>query len=310
MRRELGRTQDQLHSSVASGDRDVKTEVMEKCAVAVVGGGPAGLQAALTLGRMHVRTVVFDHGRYRNASSPAMHNMLSRDGVGPLELRTAAHEELRAYPWVHVMNVEVNRSRREEAVFVLTAGGAELEAERLVIASGVEDLLLPIDGLAELWGDLVLPCPYCHGHEFSGGPIAVISAGAHAEHVGGLLRGVTDSVPVIAPDLVRQVRRSAMGVAIELMDGSVVEAGCVFIPPNAHPRTLLAEQLDVKTEAGGILVDALGRTDQPGIWAAGDVVRRQDTRIPASVVTAMASGLIAAADIAADLAASREHAGN
>lgn len=267
----------------------------------IIGGGPAGLQAALTLGRMHVETVLFDDARYRNATSARMHNVLGWDGATPGELRAAGRTELAGYPWVTVVEERITTARRGEAGFVLTSSG-ERTVERLLIASGVDDTLMPIQGLSELWGDVVLPCPYCHGHEFSSGPIAVISSGGHAEHVGGLLRGIAEEVPVLHPEAVATVARTAQGVTIALNDGSTVEAACVFIPPNAVPRSDLADELGVRSGADGIAIDALGRTSVPGVWAAGDVAARADQRIPAAVVTALAGGLVAAADIAASVA--------
>ncbi|MFV9426196.1 NAD(P)/FAD-dependent oxidoreductase [Microbacterium sp. S1037] len=266
--------------------------------VAVVGGGPAGLQAALTLGRMHVDTVVFDDGRPRNGTSPRMHNVLGWDGTEPARLRTAARDELRKYPWVRVVDHTVRAARRSADIELDTSGGP-WRAENLLIATGVEDALLPIPGVSDLWGDLVLPCPYCHGHEHAKGPIAVISSGAHADHVGGLLRGLTDEVPHFEPEEVASVTRAGDRALITRHDGRTTEVAAVFIPPNPTPRSRIATDLGVRVEADGIVVDALGRTDQLGIWAAGDVARRLDPHVPAAVVTAMAAGLTAAADIAA-----------
>lgn len=273
---------------------------------AIVGGGPAGLQAALTLGRMHVETLVFDDARYRNAASPMMGNVLGWDGAEPAALRTSAHSELVAYPWVRIVPHRADSVRDMGQGMVLVTSGAEWGVERLLIASGVEDALLPIPGVHELWGDVVLPCPYCHGHEFASGRIAVISDGSHAEHVGGLLRGLSSAVPVMAPETVAAVTRSATGVRIVLHDGAVVEAACVFIPPNAIPRSALADDLGIRSGRDGIEVDALGRTSRVGVWAAGDVAKRADPKIPAAVITAMASGLTAAADIAASVAIARD----
>ncbi|RKR74787.1 thioredoxin reductase [Frondihabitans australicus] len=273
---------------------------------AIVGGGPAGLQAALTLGRMHVETLLFDDVRYRNAASPQMGNVLGWEGAEPAALRAAGHAQLAEYPWVRLVRAGAESARDDGRGLVLTASGAEWSVERLLIASGVEDALVPIPGVRELWGDVVLPCPYCHGHEFAGGPVAVISEGSHAEHVGGLLRGLSSHVPVIAPGEVAEVARSATGVRIMLLDGGVVEASCVFIPPNGVPRSGLAEDLGIRYDGDGIEIDALGRTSRDGVWAAGDVAKRADARIPAAVVTALSSGLIAAADIAASVAVARD----
>jgi thioredoxin reductase len=273
---------------------------------AILGAGPAGLQAALTLGRMHVETLIFDDASYRNSTSPHMQNVLGWDGATPAELWSAGRRELAAYAWVTVIDERVSAASSDAAGILLTTASAQWPVERLLLASGVEDTLLPIPGLRELWGDVVLPCPYCHGHEFSVGPIAIISSGGHADHIGALLRGLTESVPVLAPDEVAAVSRSDAGVTIALRNGGTVEAACVFIPPNPIPRSRVADDLGVASGPDGIDVDALGRTNLTNVWAAGDVAKRVDPRIPAAVVTAMASGLIAAADIAASVGAARD----
>ncbi|MEN0083157.1 MAG: NAD(P)/FAD-dependent oxidoreductase [Leifsonia sp.] len=273
---------------------------------AILGGGPAGLQAALTLGRMHVRTLLLDDGRYRNATSPRIGNVLGWDGAEPERLRAAAHSELTSYPWVQLVSERVESVRTERDDLTVITSSSQWRAQRLLIATGVEDTLLPIPGVRQLWGDVVLPCPYCHGHEFASGSIAVISDGGHAEHVGSLLRRMSSSVPVIAPENVVRVDRSPAGVRILLRDGMAMEAGSVFIPPNPIPRSSAADDLGVRSGPQGIEVDALGRTSRIGVWAAGDVARRADVRIPASIVTSMASGLTAAADMASDIATARD----
>lgn len=273
---------------------------------AIVGAGPAGLQAALTLGRMHVRTVLFDDREYRNATSAKMGNVLGWDGAPSADLRAAGRAELAHYPWVRVIEDRVTGAEWGPAGPVLVTAAAEWNVERVLLATGVHDTLLPIPGVRELWGDVVLPCPYCHGHEFAAGPIAVISSGGHAEHVGGLLRGISRSVPVLPPEDVAEVARAEAGVTIRLHDGTTVEAACVFVPPNPVARSAIARDLGVVASEAGIEVDALGRTSRAGVWAAGDAAKRTDTRIPQSVVTSMAAGLIAAADIAADVGAARD----
>lgn len=276
---------------------------------AVVGGGPAGLQAALTLGRMHVSTVWFDDGVYRNATSAQMHNVPGADGWTPAGHRAVVRDEVTRYPHVTAVPARVVTVTRRDDGFIARTDREERRVGRLLIASGVNDRLLPIPGLRELWGDVVLPCPYCHGHEYSGGPIVVISDGSHAAHVGALLRGLGTTVPVLAPGAVDRVERTDAGVLVHGTDGRTVAGTCVFVPSNPTPRLDAVAGLGLEVRDGGVVVDALGRTGTPGVWAAGDVARRLDPRIPAAVVTAMAQGLAAAADIAADVAAERETGG-
>src|SRR5690606_34029485 len=146
--------------------------------VMIVGGGPAGLAAAQTLGRVRRETLLIDAREPRNAASPAMHNFLSRDGTPPAELRAIARAELEAYPSVQVREGVVSGIRRSAGGgfgIVLGAGGA-VRARRVLLATGVVDELPPIEGLAALWGRAVLHCPYCHGWEVRDAPLAVLGA--------------------------------------------------------------------------------------------------------------------------------------
>ena len=132
--------------------------------VIVVGGGAAGLSAALVLGRSRRRTLVVDDGMPRNAPSAEAHSIFTRDGAAPAELLRIAREQLSPYGTVEMRHDRVTAVRREgEGFAVSLAGGGQVTARRLLLAIGVRDLLPDIDGFAELWGRSVLHCPYCHG---------------------------------------------------------------------------------------------------------------------------------------------------
>jgi len=134
--------------------------------VAIAGGGPAGLNAALMLGRAGRQVLLADAGEPRNSRSTAMHGFLSRDGADPAEVVRIARAELNHYPSVLVRDAVVQKAAPAGDEFELTmADGTVARARRLLLATGVVDDLPHIDGLARLWGRGVYHCPYCHGWE-------------------------------------------------------------------------------------------------------------------------------------------------
>ncbi len=142
--------------------------------VAIIGGGPAGLSAALVLGRARRRVVVIDAGTPRNAPAAHMQGFLSRDGMPPAELLRAARAEVRRY------GVEIVEDRVVDATagFALRlAGGRTVEARRVLLATGATDELPDVAGARERWGRDLLHCPYCHGWEVRDQPIGVLGTG-------------------------------------------------------------------------------------------------------------------------------------
>lgn len=291
--------------------------------VVVVGGGPAGLQAALTVGRVHRDVVLLDAGEGRNAPASAMHNLITRDGTPPAEFRRLAHAELSAYPTVEVRHSRVRAiedvsdpRRAGSTSFRLDLeGGPGLVGRRLVLATGVRDQLPDIPGLAELWGDLVAHCPFCHGHEFADRPVVVLGAGP-AAHLPGLLAPVVSEVVVLtngeqltAPvlgtvltDRVAAVRRHGEGVRITLGSGQVVEAAGIFVGTGLRQSAPFAEQLALELNPSGcVRVDERGRTSRAGVYAAGDMAHVPALPMPmTSVAQAVASGALAAAAAVAE----------
>jgi thioredoxin reductase len=291
--------------------------------VIVIGGGPAGLQAALTLGRVHRSCLVLDSGRYRNDPAAEMHNFLTRDGTPPDEFRAAARGELVAYDTVAVRRATVTAVEADDdGVRVRTDDGAVHEARRLLLATGMADVLPEVRGVAELWGSVVAHCPFCHGHEFSGGTVA-IQAGPHAPRLTGMLAPVAERVVVVSHlhDLtpeetnqitllggeVRQgrmlgVRPNGDGAVIELDDGSELRVDGMFVAGTLAQAAPFAEQLGLALLAsGGVEVDDFGRTSHPRVYAAGDLAHRASLPMPvSSVLAAAAAGQLAATTTVAD----------
>lgn len=295
--------------------------------VAVVGAGSAGLQAALTLGRMRRSVVVLGTDRYRNDPAAHMHNFLGHDGQPPAELRAAARADLERYPTVELRDQEVVAIEGEEGAFTLrVADGTSLVARRVLLATGVADTLPDIPGLAPLWGDVVAHCPYCHGHEFADTPVGIIGAEASVplraallERIATRLVVLTDGVELdedVAVSLKRMdvevrtepvagVCRGPLGLTVELESGPPVELGGLFIHSQWHQAAPFADQLGLdRSPLGAILVDAFGRTSRPGVCAAGDIAQPPGLPMPmSSVLTAAASGMVAAAACDRELAA-------
>ena len=146
--------------------------------VIIVGAGPAGLSAALMLGRCRRTVLVCDTGRPRNAASHALHGYLTRDGLAPREFLAIARRELAKYDTVEVRDVEVVGAECRDGRFRVTmAGGGEAAARKLLLATGVVDNLPTIDGFRELYGRSVFHCPYCDGWEVRDQPLAIYGRG-------------------------------------------------------------------------------------------------------------------------------------
>ena len=269
----------------------------------VIGGGAAGLQAALTLGRVHRRTLLLDAGRYRNDPAHHMHNFLGRDGTPPAELRAAARKDLAAYDTVTVRNATVASVGVDGDGFRVVLGGPEGEeitARGLVLATGVRDTLPDVPGLAGLFGDVVAHCPFCHGHELAGKRVAVLG---EPGHLAGLMGPVAASVEGVDPARVDRLERTDDGLRVVLTDGSAEEFGGMFVAPVLSQAAPFAEQLGLAMlPSGCVEVDVMGRTSVPGVHAAGDMAHHPDLPQPmAAVLTAAASGLVAGASLVAHL---------
>ncbi|NML50633.1 NAD(P)/FAD-dependent oxidoreductase [Streptomyces sp. R302] len=266
--------------------------------VVVVGGGAAGLSAALILGRSRRRTLVVDAGEPRNAPSAHMQGYLSRDGMSPAEFLAAGRRELGAYG-VEVRPGEVTGAVRDGDGFALTlADGTALSARRLVVATGLVDVLPEIEGLAGRWGRDALHCPYCHGWEVRDRSFGVIAHAAMPAHQALMVSHWSPDVTLFLDGAalteqdarlldaagVRTVEGAVERIAVaddrltgvRLADGRTVACEVVFaaatrlVARDGVLRQLGAELYE--TPFGSFVkVDETGRTSVPGVWAAGNV---------------------------------------
>ena len=274
--------------------------------VMIIGGGPAGLAAALTLGRSMRSTVLLDSGAPRNAAAAEMHNVLGRDGTPPARLREDARRELATYPTVSMRSEAV--ASVAEGFAATLASGEVVRARRLLLATGAVDDLLPVPGLAERWGRTVLHCPYCHGYEQRGKRLAVLGAGAHHVFIATLLRRYSEDVVLLTngdeppdevlglPVFAEPVAAMAGAADVVFADGSRLERDAVFAGAPAHQHASFAEDLGCALlRDGSVEVDEFGRTSVPGVSAAGDMAHRASLPgVMAAVSVATAAGLVAA----------------
>ena len=285
--------------------------------VVVVGGGAAGLSAALVLGRARRRVAVIDAGAPRNAPAAHMHGFLSRDGMPPADLLAEGRDEVTGYG-VELVSDQVLGI--EPGFAVRVAGGRTVTARRILMATGVGDELPDVPEVRERWGKDLLHCPYCHGWEVRDQPLGVLGAlpgsAQHALLVRQWSRDVVffvhtyDLMPaeqrqlearrirVVSGEVARLVVQDDRLTGVELTDGRVVARTAVFVRPGnlPHDDGLLAGLGCERNEAGFPLVDGTGLTSVPGVWAAGNVA---DPR--AQVITAAGAGSAAAIAINADL---------
>lgn len=285
----------------------------------VIGGGPAGLQATLTLARVHRRVLMLDSGRYRNDPAAHMHNVVTHDGTTPADFRTLAREQVAAYPTATIREdtvLAVEAAGDRYAVALDDPEGTVLTTRGVVLATGVRDVLPDLPGVAGLWGDLVVHCPFCHGHEFAGRPVAVLGTRA-AGHLPAILAPVVshstvlthgaEEVPTAADatrtEEVTGLHRSRDGVRITFAEGPDLEVAGVYVTTTLEQTTPFADQLDLTLlPSGCVEVDVMGRTSLPRVHAAGDMAHVPALPMPmSSVVAAAASGAMAAGSLVAEL---------
>ncbi|MCU1531869.1 MAG: hypothetical protein JWO49_1440 [Arthrobacter sp.] len=295
--------------------------------VVIVGGGAAGLSAAVSLATALRSVLVVDAGTPRNARSSAVHGFLSREGMQPLELLAAGREELRTRGGEVLEGRAAAASGGPGEFSVLLQDGRTVASRRLLIASGFDDELPGVPGLKERWGRDVVHCPYCHGWELRHRAIGILATEPTAPQEALLFRQWSNNITLFQhvaprPSSAEHEQLEARSVAIiegkvkslEIVDdaltGVVLESGrvvpCEALVVSPRPVThssllqsLGLQERDPDPATGPYLeTDEGGRTAIPGIWAAGNV-----TDSAAEVITAASSGVKAASAINADLVA-------
>lgn len=285
--------------------------------VVIIGGGPAGLNAALVLGRARKNVAVIDEGRPRNAVTRNTHGFLTRDGVSPSEFRRIAQEEISAYPSVSfVADTAVSITGTDGQFLITTAQGKTFASKKLLFTVGMKDQPLDVPGLAEVYGKSAFVCPYCDGWELRDKPLVVISKGTGVMHFAPLLSGWTNRFTICTngPDELTEEQREELrqhrvpvfdtpirsidsidGIVqqVVLADGTTIPCEGIFFSPELVIGSDLPQSIGCHiTETGTVVVDDFGKTNVPGVYSAGDAASRMHQAIAAAAKGAFAAAAI------------------
>lgn len=287
---------------------------------AIIGGGPAGLNAALVLARASRSALVFDDNRPRNAVTQKSHGFLTRDGISPLEFRNIAHQEISKYSSVEIRHMRITDVRDQESFFELVADNGEMFRSRtIILATGLKEVLPGIDGISEYYGKSLFSCPYCDGWELKDRPLVAISAGPNIFHLAtsawnwsrdllvctngqNVLTGeqkemlLKNEIQVIEDPIIALVGERGMLERVVFASHEESTRSGGFVSPQWFQASPFGTALGCKPNAlGGILTDSFGRTTVKWVYAAGEVT------VPSQVIIAAAQGSMAAMGVSTDL---------
>jgi thioredoxin reductase len=293
---------------------------MNEYDVVIVGGGAAGLSAALVLTRARRKVLVVHSGAPRNAPAKHMHGFLSRDGLPPEQLLSLGRDEVEGYGGKIIEGVVTDLVTAGNSGFwVLLSDGRRISTRRLLVATGLRDELPNIPGLANRWAQDVLHCPYCHGYEVRDQQLGVLGGSPETVRYAQIVRQWAKDVVLFVPaGFLTPLQRTeliarAIGIVeggitrilteddhlrgVEMDDGRTVLRDVLFVPPRFIPNNDLLVRLGCKIDDTGWAVkDSTGQTSVPGVWIAGNVANPR-----AQVITAAGEGSAAAMAINADL---------
>ncbi len=289
----------------------------------ILGGGPAGLNAALVLGRARRTVLVFDDNQPRNAVTQESHGFLTRDGVKPDEFRNIAHQEISKYPSVEIRHTRITDVRNHESLFELVVDNSTVvQARTIILATGLKETLPAIAGIHDYYGKSLFSCPYCDGWELKEKPLVVIAEeGQPAFHMAKVVwnwsRDVlvcTNGHALLTQEQKETLQRNEIQVVEDTITALVGKNGMLervmfafheestrqggFVVPQWSQASGFGTLLGCDMNAlGGIVTDDFGRTTIPGVYAAGDA----SVVIPSQLIIAAASGSRAAAGVNTDL---------
>ncbi|MDB6090898.1 MAG: FAD-dependent pyridine nucleotide-disulfide oxidoreductase [Gammaproteobacteria bacterium] len=282
--------------------------------VVIVGAGPAGLSAALVLGRACRRVLVCDRGTPRNRASKAINAFLTRDGISPGEFRRIAHLELHRYPNVARVAAEVTRAARlSDGGFAVRVANRTVTCRKLLIATGVLDRLPNIAGIDRFFGSSVFQCPYCDGWEVRGAPVAAYGKRQRGFEIARALTAWTDDIALCTNGPSGLSRSDKLGLrrnrirlceqpilrlrgsdgklqAIEFTAGEALPRSALFFDTACTDQSQLAASLGCQfNRSGGIRCGQYEATSVPGVFVAGNIIKDVQLSIVAAAEGARAA---------------------
>lgn len=293
--------------------------------VIIVGGGPAGLNAALILGRARRSVLLCDEGRPRNAATPRTWGLFTRDGTPPFDLRAQGHADLARYETVECREIAVTQARRlDDGFSVRLDDGREERARRLILATGLSQEIPRIEGFDTYWGTGVHSCPYCDGFEVCDRSLVVYGRGhggcGLALELTGWSRDVVlctdgededlsdkdrdrlarNGVRVIEAKVDRLDGDGARPTRLRFRDGTDTPCTALFLMPFACSPSPLIAQLGCELDETRSVVPTheYEKTNVPGLYVAGDASRRVQFAVVAAAEGAMAAFAINAEFVA------------
>lgn len=263
--------------------------------VIIIGGSYAGLSAGMTLGRSLRKVLIIDSGQPCNRQTLHAHSFITQDGETPAAILVKAKAQVLQYPTVQFINKKAVRARKQNDGFVIeTESGEKFEARKLLITTGIKDLMPDIPGFAQCWGISVLHCPYCHGYEVKGEKTGIAGNGDTGYDLVKLLYNWSKNltlftngdatlttkqwqklqqynIPIVESTIQEITHDKGYIKQLNLTDGSHYTVNALFTRVAFEQHSNIAQQLGCEyTQAGYILADEFGTTSVAGVFAAGD----------------------------------------
>ena len=263
--------------------------------VIILGGSYAGLSAAMALGRSLRNVLIIDSGLPCNRQTPHSHNFLTQDGEKPGEIARKAKEQVLAYPTVSWLeDTAVKGEKTPRGFLITTASGQSFTAKKLILATGIKDILPDMKGFAECWGISVVHCPYCHGYEIRNKKTGILANGEKAFHLASLVNNLTDDLTILtsgqadfSPEQRVKLEKHRIKVLeteiteiehdngvlkhLRFRDGGKARFDAIYAPVSFEQHSDIPASLGCElTEHDHIQIDHLQRTSIPGVYACGD----------------------------------------
>lgn len=270
-------------------------EEQKEFEVIIIGGSYAGLSAAMALGRALRKVLIIDSGKPCNRQTPNSHNFLTRDGETPSNLNAIAKAQVLNYPTIKFLNGKVvNASSIANGFNVTIENGTTFRSKKIIIASGVKDILPAIRGFAECWGISVLHCPYCHGYEVRGKETGIIANGEIGFELAKLISNWTKKLTLFTngsvnldQESITKLKRKNINIndqeieeiihdngyvrQLKFRNGSVHKIDAIYARGTFEQNTEAIADLNVElNEQGYIAIDNFKQTSTFGVYAAGD----------------------------------------